>query len=179
MMRELQRRELEDSVYLWSDDNLSTDFFWRFLKDEDIKLVTGFKNYGKVCCFKGFNCESFEYNTGAPRELFRRQFELVRRYFELDIDLYGYATFTTPATGRLRDDMKKFVDDLQIIHSNFPLRVVPLEIRQFSPMGKRRTAEHQRAMDNQHRAIELWQEELAGRFSAVERSLMITEVALT
>ncbi|NLS95730.1 MAG: hypothetical protein GXX96_26650 [Planctomycetaceae bacterium] len=179
MMRELRNRGLEDSVYLWSDDNLSTDFFWRFLKDEDIQLVASFRNYGKVCCFKGFNAESFEFNTGAAGKLFRRQFELVRRYFDLDIDLYGYATFTAPSADRLRDDMRRFMDDLQAIHNNFPLRVVPLEIRPFSPMGSRLKTEHQRAMDNQHRAIEFWQEELALRFSAAERDRMITEVPLT
>jgi len=179
MMRELRNRGLEDSVYLWSDDNLSTDFFWRFLKDEDIQLVASFRNYGKVCCFKGFNAESFEFNTGAAGKLFRRQFELVRRYFDLDIDLYGYATFTAPSADRLRDDMRRFMDDLQAIHNNFPLRVVPLEIRPFSPMWSRLKTEHQRAMDNQHRAIEFWQEELALRFSAAERDRMITEVPLT
>jgi len=55
MMRELQRRQLDSTVYLWSDDNLSNDYFWRYLSKEDVALVSTYRNYGKVCCFKGFN----------------------------------------------------------------------------------------------------------------------------
>ena len=31
MMAELRSRELDGSIYLWSDDNLSNDYFWQFL----------------------------------------------------------------------------------------------------------------------------------------------------
>ena len=46
-------------------------------------------------------------------ELFQRQFQLMRRFVDLDIDLYGYATFTTPSVFSIREDMKRFVDDLR------------------------------------------------------------------
>jgi hypothetical protein len=39
MMRSLSVRGLDQSTYLWSDDNLSTDYTWRFLKDADIKTI--------------------------------------------------------------------------------------------------------------------------------------------
>ena len=39
MMRELKARGLDGEVYLWSDDNLSNDYFWRFLSDADRELV--------------------------------------------------------------------------------------------------------------------------------------------
>ena len=60
MMSELKTRHLESEVYLWSDDNLSNDYFWRFLSEEERELVSTYRHYGKVCCFKGFNAESFE-----------------------------------------------------------------------------------------------------------------------
>ncbi len=39
MMRELQARGLSDRVYLWSDDNLSNDYFWKYLSAADQELV--------------------------------------------------------------------------------------------------------------------------------------------
>ncbi|MGH3852689.1 MAG: hypothetical protein ACRDR6_04160 [Pseudonocardiaceae bacterium] len=79
MMAELSRRGLAGSVYLWSDDNLSNDFFWRYLSPTQRREVTGYRNYGRVCCFKGFNADSFAFNTKADQTLFDRQFELFAR----------------------------------------------------------------------------------------------------
>jgi hypothetical protein len=70
MMTELRRRDLADSIYLWSDDNLSNDFFWRYLSPMQRREVAGYRNYGRVCCFKGFNAESFAFNTTADKALF-------------------------------------------------------------------------------------------------------------
>ena len=39
MLQEIQSRNLDDKIYLWSDDNLSTDYFWRFLSADDIDMV--------------------------------------------------------------------------------------------------------------------------------------------
>jgi len=36
MMEELNNRGLTDKVYLWSDDNLSNDYFWKYLSDAEI-----------------------------------------------------------------------------------------------------------------------------------------------
>ncbi|MEJ7639255.1 MAG: hypothetical protein WKF75_15090 [Singulisphaera sp.] len=79
MMRALRARGLEGRVYLWSDDNLSNDYFWRHLSDAECELVSSFRGYGRVGCFKGFDPESFAFNTSAAPELFDRQFELMGR----------------------------------------------------------------------------------------------------
>jgi uncharacterized Fe-S cluster-containing radical SAM superfamily protein len=91
MMRELRLRGLEREIFLWSDDNLSNDYFWRFLDDADRELVAAYPMYGKVCCFKGFNGASFAFNTGAAPALFDRQFDLMARLLTLGMDLYAYA----------------------------------------------------------------------------------------
>lgn len=83
MMTELRARGLERHVYLWSDDNLSTDYFWRFLSDADRELVATYPTYGRVCCFKGFNAASFAFNTRAEPALFERQFVLMQRLLTL------------------------------------------------------------------------------------------------
>ncbi len=85
MIREIQARGLENGIYLWSDDNLSTDYFWRYLSSDDIDLVCRARNYGRVCCFKGFDEESFTFNTLANGALFSRQFELLHRFIDLGI----------------------------------------------------------------------------------------------
>ena len=65
MMRALQESGFEDRVYLWSDDNLSNDYFWRFLSPADQELVATWPMYGRVCCFKGYDPTSFAFNTAA------------------------------------------------------------------------------------------------------------------
>jgi uncharacterized Fe-S cluster-containing radical SAM superfamily protein len=134
MMTELQERGLHKQVYLWSDDNLSSDYFWRYLSPADQELVATYPNYGRVCCFKGFDSISFAFNTLADPLLFEQQFELARRLLELGIDLYFYATFTTPVVTGLADNMCRFMDRLQKIDENLPLRTVPLNIQEFSPI---------------------------------------------
>ena len=98
MIQEIQARGLEDTVYLWSDDNLSTDYFWRYLPTNDVDLVRNAKNYGRVCCFKGFDEASFSFNTLADESLFQRQFDLFRRFVDIGIDLYAYVTLTSPTS---------------------------------------------------------------------------------
>lgn len=178
MMRELKRRGLDHSVYLWSDDNLSNDYFWRFLTDEDITLIRGYVNYGKVCCFKGFNAESFAFNTAAAPELFDQQFALFRRYVQLGLDLYAYATFTAPRDTGIKSEMRNFVDRLQAISPNLPLRVVPLEVRAFAPVHERMKEAHHRSIEVQWNAIRCWNAELERRFPIDLRQQPIYEVSL-
>ena len=70
MIEELRRRELTNKVYLWSDDNLSNDYFWRYLTDDQRAAIKGYRNYGRVACFKGIDRGSFAFNTGADPALF-------------------------------------------------------------------------------------------------------------
>mgnify|MGYP001294685769 CR=1 FL=1 len=164
MMKELIQRGLSDQVYLWSDDNMSNDYFWRFLSDEDRDVVCQYRRYGKVCCFKGFNAKSFEFNTHAAGELFESQFEVFKRYVGLGIDVYAYVTLTTPTATNIPEDMKRFVDQLQAISPSLPLRTVPLEIRPFSPMTRRMNDDCEQALVNQRTAIDAWRNELTIRF---------------
>jgi uncharacterized Fe-S cluster-containing radical SAM superfamily protein len=178
MMAELKERGLEHKVYLWSDDNLSNDYFWQFLSDADLELIATYPNYGRVCCFKGFNSESFAFNTRAEPDLFNRQFQLMKRLLKLGIDLYAYATFTAPAASEIAADMAHFVDRLQEIDHNLPLRTVPLEIQTFTPVKGRLNDDTQAALKNQYLAIESWKTELENRYSSIERSQSIPDVPL-
>lgn len=178
MMAELKMRGLDRRVYLWSDDNLSNDYLWQCLSDADLELISSYPNYGRVCCFKGFNAKSFAFNTCAEASLFDQQFQLLKRLLSLGIDLYAYATFTTPVDSGIAVDMARFVDRLQEINNNLPLRTVPLEIQTFTPVKGRLDDATQAALKNQYRAIEAWKAELENRFSSIERSQSITGIPL-
>ena len=165
MMRVLKERGLAEQVYLWSDDNLSNDYFWKYVTTEDRQLVASYQNYGKVCCFKGFDRQSFAFNTKAAPELFDRQIKLFKRSVDLGIDVYGYATFTSPEKPK-QETMSEFLDALQEIGSEIPLRVIPLEIQEFSPSNQRSLEQvHQDAMRYQHLAISFWTNEMRRRFA--------------
>ena len=97
----LQGAGFADSFYVWSDDNLSNDYFFRYLDEETQHRVAEHPGYGRVCCFKGFDEASFSFNTKAAPELFDRQFELFSRLRATGMDLYAYATFTSPTADSL------------------------------------------------------------------------------
>lgn len=178
MIQEIRSRGLENEIYLWSDDNLSTDYFWSVLSDTDIDLISTAKNYGRVCCFKGFDEKSFSFNTLADGSLFLNQFNLIQRFVELGMDVYAYVTLTSPNTDRTAERVRAFVDRLQSINEKLPLRTVPLQIQLFSPVKSRTTEEHQQALAVQEVAIQAWNMEIEERYSLEERSLPITEISL-
>lgn len=178
MMDELERRGLDRTVYLWSDDNLSNDYFWRFLSEVERARIASYPNYGRVCCFKGFDTESFVFNTSAEPECFDQQFHLMRRLLDLGIDLYAYATFTTPHADGIADAMAHFVDRLQQLDEYLPLRTVPLEIQMFTPVARRLTETMRHSMANQYLAIDAWNSEMESRFSKAARSWNIADVPL-
>jgi uncharacterized Fe-S cluster-containing radical SAM superfamily protein len=178
MMEELTQRGLEKEVYLWTDDNLSNDYFWKFLSNEEIELINSYPNYGRVCCFKGFNQESFSFNTNAHPELFIQQFELMRRFLTLDIDLYAYVTLTSPEERNIKEDIRIFMDKLQQLDENLPLRTVPLEIQTYTPVKSRISDIHHQALKNQQVAIEAWNLEIENRFTYLQRNRNIADVPL-
>lgn len=180
MMEEIKARGLQNTTYLWSDDNLSTDYLWRFLTDHQRQMMVEYPNYGRVGCFKGFDAESFSFNTRAEPELFDQQFLLMRRLIDLGLDVYGYATFTAPPRPKdeIRSGMARFVDHLQEIDQNLPLRTVPLEIRVFTPVKKRIRDVEAQALEVQAIAIEAWQSELSRRYSYEARIENVAQVPL-
>ena len=118
------------------------------------------------------------FNTKAKPELFEQQLSLFGRYLELGIDLYGYATFTALDEVNISLEVATFVDRLQEINVNLPLRVVPLEVRLFAPVRDRMNSRHHHAIKVQWAAVECWKAELETRFSEDLRAKPIHEIAL-
>ena len=178
MMEAISKRGLDDKIYLWSDDNLSNDYLWKYLTVAQIETIRNYKMYSRVCCFKGINEESFTLNTKAEAKLFNQQFDLCKRLIELGLDLYCYVTLTAPSNTNFDDVIPAFLDKIQSIHTNLPLRMIPLEIIEFTPVKDRMTSVFFDMIIGQYKAIEIWNKELQNRFSSALRSTPITEINL-
>lgn len=177
MMEALTAVGLERSTYLWTDDNLSTPYVFD-LSREALTRLTLYRNYGRVCCFKGFDARSFAFNTRAAPADYDRQFEIMARLLELGLDLYGYVTLTSPHTDGVRDGVRRLLDRLQALDENLPLRVVPLRIHVFTPVTGRLDPAREASLAVQEQAIQVWISELDARFAPELRATAIADVPL-
>ena len=176
MADELKRRNKSNSIFLWSDDNLSNDYLFRYLSPEEVERLASYRNYARVGCFKGFDENSFTFNTNAEPELFLRQFDLMRRLVRAGFNVYGYVTLTSNERSSIGSRVARFFDLLQEeVGPTFPLRVVPLCIRQFSPTRSRMNPEHHLAMEIQQEAVDAFVHELKTRFTDSERGQQMFE----
>ncbi len=178
MMEALIKRGLEDKVYLWSDDNLSNDYLWRYLSSSQIETMLKYKLYSRVSCFKGIDEKSFSLNTKADPKLFVNQFDLCSRLIETGFDLYGYITLTAETTTDFETAVPRFLDQLQSKNQMFPLRVIPLEVKMYHPLAPRMNDTFEDMMKGQYSALEVWNKELGKRFTREQLNLPITEIPL-
>lgn len=178
MMQALLDANLSDKTYLWTDDNLSTDYLFSSLSKSDLDTLTSYRNYGRVCCFKGYDNDSFVFNTHAREDGFDKQFEIMRRTLDLGLDTYGYVTLTSWTDVHLASRMSIFFDRLQGLDPHLPLRIVPLKIQQFGPVKSRMTEDRVRSFAIQEQAIEAWNYEINKRFDGELRGKQISSVPL-
>jgi uncharacterized Fe-S cluster-containing radical SAM superfamily protein len=178
MMEALLERGLGNKIFLWSDDNLSNDYIWKYLSDAQLNLIASYKMYSRVCCFKGIDDISFSMNTKADPILFKNQFSLCERLIDLGLDLYCYLTLTASMSTKFEYVVPKFIDQIQEIHELLPLRIVPLKISAFTPTKMRIKDKENDLMSGQYSAINVWKKELAHRFSHEQLILPITEIRI-
>ena len=178
-MKALDKRGLKEHVYLWSDDTLTTDYFFQYLSREEMKIICEYPHYGKVGCFKGFDKKSFHFNTNLDEAFYKQQFSLFTRYLELGLDIYGYVTFTTDSIDGIDDRISDFITLLRNIHPLLPLRIVPLKIVLFSPVEQRINATYKNAMNNQIVVHKEWRKQLRTIYSEAQLSQRICDILLT
>jgi len=178
MMQSIIDNGLEDKIYLWSDDNLSNDFFWKYLSDKQIDLISSYKMYSRVCCFKGIDSDSFSLNTKADKQLFFNQFDLCKRLLKLNLDLYFYITLTATTNTRFEIVVPQFFDYVQAIDELLPLRIIPLRVIEFTPVILRMNKGFNDMLMGQYQCLEVWQNEMTKRFSSKQLKQPITEVQL-
>lgn len=178
MMETLKNKGLDKKIFLWSDDNLSNDYLWKYLSNEQIDLMSSYKMYSRVCCFKGIDERAFCINTKAESKQFLKQFELCRRLLEINLDLYCYITLTANVDTNFETAVPKFMDAIQAIDELLPLRTVPLKIFEFTPVVSRMNDGFVDMMKGQYKALEVWKSELAKRFSKEQLMRPLTEIEL-
>jgi uncharacterized Fe-S cluster-containing radical SAM superfamily protein len=173
MMQALKNRNLSDKIFLWSDDNLSNDYFWKYLSVEHMEIITSYKMYARVCCFKGIDERSFVINTQAAASQFDKQFDLFKRLWKLGVDLYAYITLTAPSDTDFNNIIPRFLDRIQQIDEKIPLKIVPLRIFEFSPSKERKNVDKKDLLLGQMKAVAVWQKEIERRFALSQRELPI------
>jgi uncharacterized Fe-S cluster-containing radical SAM superfamily protein len=178
VMQSLEKRGMAGKVFIWQDDNLSTDMMWRVLTDKEIRYMASFPLHSRVGCFKGFDSVSFAFNTLAPARQFDRQFEIFKKLLTYGFDMYAYVTLTAPPGHASPVLISKFIDDLQRVHPLLPLRTIPLKIRPFSVTETRLNLMREGALAEQERAIEFWEDELRNRFDSDTISLPYESIPL-
>ena len=175
-VRELRALGLEQEVYLWSDDNLTVNLYPSVLAPAEIEEIRTYSNYGSVGCFKGFDGASFAFNTGAAPELFDVQFAVFESLMAYGWDLYGYVTLTSPPSDQVGASVERFFERLRAIDENLPLRVVPLEIKSFSPTQRRMNPLRESALAVQYQALSVWLRKLDEQYPGPLRKLPICSV---
>ena len=177
-MKTIKERGLEEKIYLWSDDTLSTDSMYKYLSLRQIQELSEYRNYGKVCCFKGFDEDSYFFNSRFKNGNYKEQFNTLKKYVNQGFDVYGYVTITCPNLDNVEKKIKTFFDSLQKIHELLPLRTIPLKIVAYGPTQQRMNQQHQTAINNQFVVKELWMTELDKRFSDSQRSTNIAKIRI-
>lgn len=176
MMKALKDMGLSERVFVWADDNLSSRYFWKYLSREQRQLISSYPLYARVACFKGYDEASFSFNTRAAPDCYSQQFAIYKDLLQEGFDMYAYVTFTALPDDGLHDKMERFVDRLQSIHTNLPLRTVPLKIKAYSPTQRRLKSDHARAMEFQNVVHACWIQQLQKRFPSELLKTEITDI---
>lgn len=160
-MDAIEERGCKSAVYLWSDDNLSTDLLLHRSSRSLLERLQAYgRGYGKACCIKGFDAESFAFNTAAEGSGFEEQLRILKGYSKTGLDLHLYVTFTAPPRSRDKDLMKRFIEQLRAIREDFPERIVPLFVDEFTAMRGRVNPSRAVALDHQWRLLDTWRASL-------------------
>jgi uncharacterized Fe-S cluster-containing radical SAM superfamily protein len=162
-MDALESRGLATSVYLWSDDNLSSDLLVSTEMRSLLRRIEQYAGYGRVCCLKGFDAPSFAFSTGVSEEEFSHQLRRLKSYLATSMDLYGYITLACPPGRDHASKIRRLMDELQATQESFVERLVPLRIERFSTMVARLDSGRREALKYQDDLVEIWLEELSLR----------------
>jgi len=124
---EIEKRDLR--VYLWIDTNLSTNKYLENI-ESDLKSIVQKRNVGVVGCFKGVCKEDFSMLTGAEPKFYEKQFETAKLLLSWKTDFYVYLPALVYANNTERK-VGEFIEMLQILNKNLPLRVEMLIIKDY------------------------------------------------
>ncbi len=178
-MKALEKRGLDSSTYLWQDDNLSSDFLWRYVDREGIDYMRNNKNYGRSACLKGFSKQSFYENTGSAPANFETQVDVLGRLVKEGFDIYPYLIMLTTEIDAAQREIPQLMDRLRGIHENLPLKVFPSKVVEFDQTSKRIDPKQRTMMQNQHAILDIWLSELDRRYTSQQISQPKSQISLS
>lgn len=180
MMEELEKRDLDDKVFLWQDDNLSSTALWDHLTPEQIRKMANYPLYARATCLKGISPETFALNTGANGRFFDLQIETLSRLVREGFDIYTYLTLLSPDFGHAKTTLPLLMDRLrEEVHPLMPLRIFPSKVVEFDQTTKRMDNSNRAMLANQKALLAIWNEELGKRYTQTEIATHPTNIALT
>lgn len=179
MMRSLERMNLQDRVFLWQDDNLSTEFLWEKLSREQIDYMRSYRNYARATCIKGISAQTFSENTGADPKFFDLQLKILGGLVKEGFDVYTYLTLLSTSVTTAQYDIPILIERLQReVHPNMPLRIFPSKVVDFPETTRRMNGVHISMMQHQYILLDIWREEMAKRYTINELTLPMSQVSL-
>jgi uncharacterized Fe-S cluster-containing radical SAM superfamily protein len=173
--KELERKGLEKTVYLWIDSNLSTSKYMRAAKDL-LSPIFKQKNVGIVGCIKTIGdgivgSEDFSTITKAPSKDYETQFDTMTFLInEMESDFYVYLIPIMRGTQeQIQKRLELFASKLYQINKNLPLRVNILHIHfDYSPveanMQKAELEDRQLPSIDEKKVLSIWYNEVLPKF---------------
>ncbi|OIK38745.1 hypothetical protein [Citrobacter portucalensis] len=162
VMRKIENRGLLGELTVWTDDNLSCDFFWSKLNAEQRAYISKFPGHYRTVCIKGFDEKSFSFNSGAPHICFEKQLLILEKLIRENISLEIYITMLDVPRPIVEatDAIDNLIDRLIRISPNLPFRVIPLRISSFGNLFTRATPNRLQSLGLQIERFSLWMERL-------------------
>lgn len=178
VLRALSSRPECSRVNVRSEDNLTGRLLSEALPSDSLKELIETEFYTRIGCFKGFDEDSFKFNTRSEGRGYERQFVCARDIIDLGIPFFAYATFTGLDLTNIEQKMALFVDNLQRVHHNLPLRVVPLKVTPAAAWSGRELTDHALAESVERAAVDAWVEQICSRYTEAERRVPLSAIAL-
>lgn len=178
-MQELDAKGLRGRVHVWVDDNLSGSYMERFCTQEDIEYMASFPLHSRTGCFKGLDDLSIRTNTASRGASLGLQLRVAEQLISRGFDTYFYLTLLGPFEGGARSAATNFVGRLKDVHPLLPLRVVPLEIRNFRAVSERVGMTRESERRRQYEALRAWEEALAESYTSEQLMLPYESIRLT
>ena len=176
-MKELDKRDLAKDILLWSDDVLTTDYQFQMEKDK-LDYMLKYNNYIKLCCLKGFDEESFAFNTLLDKNIFNEQLERLKKHIELGFDVYCYIILTCKSLDNIEQKINDLIKKLQDISYYLPLRVIPIKIEEFDAVTARLNEDRKQSMNNQYEVLKIWNKVINSIYTQEEINLNIYEIKI-
>ncbi len=98
-----------------------------------------------------------------------KQIDILNKLIKSGLDVYVYIILTIESLSNIHEKVSKFMDILQNkIHYNILLRIVPLQIKVYTPTKNKLTKERENAFKNQFVVLDIWQEEIGKRYESAQ-----------